>query len=198
MAKPDPGSWEWTGSRYRYIGGTGLGGRRHTVYVSDRMVCQFEMDRDGIARIAVGQALRDAVHELVAHKAMPYAISISPRGDTLEYVSSWRAIDTFEVIAGMRRAACRLFNGSTHAAAVEWVSRRGHGHGYHVLGNTLAYLNSTSPLAVAAAARKAARAAAFNPALHPRGAGGRFVASASAAALRRRAAAAARLRGNNP
>lgn len=191
-SRPDPDTWEWTGRRYRYVGGTALGGRKHVVYVSDRMVCQFEMDRDGIARVAVGSELKDAVHHLVERKAMPFAVAISPIGRTRDYVSSWRAVDTHVVIAGMRRVACRLFNGSAHAAAVEWVSRRGNGHGYHVLGHTLAYLNSTSPAGLEAAARKAA----FDPARHPRGARGRFVATGSPAALRRRAAAAARRRGS--
>lgn len=189
----DPSVWEWNGSRYRYIGGTSLGGRRNTVYVSPRMVVQFELDRRGIARLAVGHELREATHSLVVNHAMPFAISISPHGDTLEYVSSWRAIDTYEVIAGLRRVACRLFNGSSHAAAVEWVSKRGFGRGYHVLGRTLAHLNSTSPMAIEAAAKKAAQKP-WNPQLHPRGPRGRFVASASAQALRRRAARAAQLR----
>lgn len=189
-SKPDPDTWEWTGRRYRYIGGSALGGRKHVVYVSDRMVCEFEMDRDGIARIAVGAELKAAVHDLVERKAMPYAISISPIGRTREYVSSWQAVDTYAVIAGLRRVACRLFNGSGHAAAVEWISKRGSGHGYHVLGRTLAYLNSTSPAGLAAAARKAA----FDPGVHPRGARGRFVPSDSPSALRRRAQAAFRKR----
>lgn len=182
--------WEWTGRRWRYTGGTRLGGRRTTVYVSPRMLVEFEMDRRGIARVAVGDELREACHSTVVQRAMPYAISISPRGDTLDYVSSWRAIDTFEVIAGLRRVACRLFNGSDHAAAVEWVSKRGFGRGYHVLGRTLAHLNSTSPLAL----ERAARAAGFDAQLHPRGARGRFIPRASAEALRRRAARAAELR----
>jgi hypothetical protein len=190
---PDENLWEWTGSRYRYIGGTVFGGRRSTVYVSERMLCQFELNRGGIAKIAVSEPLKAAVHSMVVRDAMPFAIANSPHGRTLEYLSSWRAIDTYEVIAGLRRAACRLFNGSGHAAAVEWVSPRGHGHGYHVLGRTLAHLNSTSPIGLVDAAKRAARAP-FNPGLHPRGSGGLFVASNSAAALKRRAAAATRLK----
>jgi hypothetical protein len=191
-SKPDPDTWEWTGRRYRYVGGTSLGGRKHVVYVSERMVCEFEMDRDGIARVAVGSELKEAVHHLVERKAMPFAVSISPIGRTRDYVSSWRVIDTYAVIAGMRRVACRLFNGSAHAASVEWVSKRGNGHGYHVLGKTLAYLNSTSPVGLAAAARKAR----FDPGAHPRGARGRFVPSDSPSALRRRAQAAFRQQRN--
>jgi len=186
----DPDLWQWTGKTYRYIGPSIFQpGRRTTVYVSPRMVVQFELDRGGIAKVAVGPALRAAVHSLVVRDAMPYAISISPHGDTLDYVSSWRAVDTYEVIAGLRRVACRLFNDSAHAAAVEWVSKRGYGHGYHVLGRTLAHLNSTSPIAL----EKAARAAKFDPGLHPRGPAGRFIPKSTAAALRIRAQAAKRI-----
>jgi hypothetical protein len=170
-----------------------LGSRKTTVYRSARLLVEFELDRGGIAKIAVDAPLRAAVHDMVVHEAMPFAISISPHGKTLNYVSSWRAVDTYMVIAGLRRAACRLLNASSHAAAVEWVSTRGHGHGYHVLGRTLAHLNSSSPLGLAEAAGKAAQAP-FNPGLHPRGAKGRFVAANTAAALKRRAAAAARLK----
>lgn len=190
MAKRDSSLWTWTGRRFRYIGPTVLPGRRTTVYVSDRMLVQLQMNRGGIARIAVDAPLKAAVHAVVVGKAMPYAIEISPRGRTLEYVSSWRAIDTYEVIAGMRRVACRLFNDSGHAAAVEWVSPHGSGHGYQVLGRTLAHLNSTSPIAVAGAARSAASTA--------RRAAGPVVPKASAGALRRRAQRAAQIRKNTP
>ncbi len=194
VARRDPNLWEWTGKRFKYTGGTSLGGRRDIVYVSPRLVVSFAMNRAGIARIAVAQPMRETVHLVVSQKAMPYAISISPRGSTLEYVSSWQTVDTYTVIAGMRRAAARLRNNSTHAAAVEWVSRRGSGHGYHVLGRTLAYLASTSPAGIAAAAKKAARAARKTPAKLPaRGAGGRFVSSNSAATLKRRARNARRI-----
>lgn len=160
-------------SKRIYFGPTDLRNRRETVYASPTLVAQFELNRRGIARIAVNQELRDATRSLVVNYAMPFAISISPHGDTLEYVSSWRAADGFAVVAGMRRAACKLINVSDHAAAVEWVSPRGFGHGYQVLGRTLAHLNSTSPIALARAAR-AARRKPWNPDLHFRGARGRF------------------------
>ncbi len=154
-----------------YHGPTDLGNRRETVYRSPRLHVEFEMNRRGIARVAVGQDLRDACHSAVVQRAMPYAIQISPRGQTLEYVSSWRAADGYTVIAGMRRAACKLINVSDHAAAVEW----GRGGAQGVLRRTLAHLNATSPIALEEAARKARARAAWNPALHPRGPGGRFV-----------------------
>lgn len=156
-------------SKRIFTGTTSLNNRRVTVYASPRMVVEFEMDRAGIAKLAVGQELKDATHSAVVNRAMPYAISISPHGKTLEYVSSWRAADGFTVIAGMRRAACKLINVSGHAAAVEW----GRGGNQGILRRTLAHLNATSPIGLQQAARKAARAP-FDPKLHPRGPKGRF------------------------
>lgn len=184
-------------SKKIYTGPTNLKNRRETVYVSPHLIVAFELNRRGIARIAVGQELQHATHALVVQDAMPYAIQISPRGRTLDYVSSWRASDGFAVIAGMRRAACKLENTSAHAASVEWISPRGFGSGYRVLGRTLAHLNSTSPIAVQKAARKAASKArkAWDPKLHPRAPGGRFApARGTQAALRRRAQRAAQIR----
>lgn len=153
-------------SKKVYSGSTDLRSRRVTAYASPRLIVEFEMDRRGISRIAVGGELRDACRSTVVHRAMPFAIQNSPRGDTLEYVSSWRAQDTYAVIAGMRRVATKLINVSDHAAAVEW----GRGGSARVLGKTLAHLNATSPMGLA----RAARAAKWNPDLHPRGERGRF------------------------
>lgn len=188
--------WKWTGSRFKYIGATKLDARTHTVYASPRMAVQFKMDREGIAGIAVGDALHDATRDVVEHRALPYAVSISPHGRTGEYVSSWKSSDgdDFVVIAGMRRAACKLINASGHAAAVEWVSKRGYGRGYAVLRRTLAHLNSTSLSGPKQAASKAARKP-FDPQLHPRGAKGRFVTrQATPDEIRRRARRASQMR----
>lgn len=175
-----------------YSGPTELDNRREVVYASPRMIGEFQLNRAGIAKIAVAEPLQQAVRSAVVSRAMPYAISISPRGDTLEYVSSWRASDGFTVIAGMRRAACKLINTSGHAAAVEW----GRGGRQRILGRTLDWLNGTSPIGLARAAAKARARASFNPALHPRGARGRFVPTGTASALRKRAQRAAQLRKN--
>lgn len=169
-----------------YGGSTDLSNRRTTVYASPRLIAQFEMDRRGIRKIAVGQPLRAATRSAVVGRAMVHAIQISPRGQTLEYVSSWRASDGFTVIAGMRRAACKLVNIAPHAAAVEW----GRGGNQGILRKTLAWLNSTSPIGLERAAR-AAKRAPWNPNLHPRGLGGRF--APSPATLRRRAERAAQI-----
>lgn len=171
-----------------YGGPTELDNRREVVYASNRVIGEFQLNRAGIAKIAVGDALQRAVRSAVVQRAMPYAISISPIGDTREYVSSWRASDGFTVIAGMRRAACKLINMSGHAAAVEW----GRGGRQRILGRTLDWLNGTSPIGLVQAAARAR--AVFNPSLHPRGARGRFVVTGTASALRKRAQRAAQLR----
>lgn len=177
-------------SKKIYNGSTDLRNRRETVYVSPRMVVEFEMDRRGISRIAVGQDLQDATRSLVVQDAMPYAISISPRGATLDYVSSWRVADGFTIIAGMRRAAAKLVNVSAHAAAVEW----GRGGQQRILGRTLAHLNSTSPIALEKAARKAKRKPR-DPQTIQRGPNGRFApARATPADMRRRGQRAAQIR----
>lgn len=168
-------------SKKIYSGPTDLRDRRVTAYVSRRMIAELEMKRRGIAKIAVGADLKSAVRSVVVNRAMPYAIRIAPRGATLDYVSSFRPVDAFETIAGMRRVACRLYNSSPHAAAVEWVSKRGYGRGYRVLGRTLAYLNSTSPIGLEQAAAKAKRKP-WDAQLHPRGPKGRFAAKVKAAA----------------
>lgn len=169
-------------SKKIYSGATDLRNRRVTVHSSPSLIVEFELDRRGISRIAVGSELGDACHSAVVNRAMPFAIRNSPRGDTLDYVSSWRASDGFAVIAGMRRVATKLINVSEHAAAVEWVSKRGRGHGHRVLGRTLAHLNATSPQGLA----RAARAAKWDPDLHPRGTGGRFAPKPMSKSQRRR------------
>lgn len=180
-------------SKRIYSGATSLPNRRVTVYTGRHLIAQFELDRSGIAKIAVSEPLQHAVRAAVVERAMPYAVSISPRGDTLDYVSSWRAADGYTVIAGMRRAACKLVNISDHAAAVEW----GRGGKQGILRRTLAHLNSTSPIGLQQAARKARAKETFNPDLHPRGPRGRFApTSRGADQIRRRASRAARITGN--
>lgn len=121
-----------------YTGATDLRNRRVTVHRGPHLKAEFEMDRRGIAAIAMGHELSDACYSLVLEHAMPHAIRIAPRGSTLDYVSSFRADRTTTVIAGMRRQAARLWNVSDHAAAVEWTNDT------RVLGRTLDHLNGKS------------------------------------------------------
>lgn len=150
-----------------YSGSTDLRNRRITVYRSPRMIVEFELDRRGIAKIAMGQDLKDACRQVVTGRAMPFAIRNSPHGETLEYVSSWRAAEGHTIIAGMRRVACKLINVAPHAAAVEW----GRGGRRGVLGKTLAHLNATSGVVIQGGQLRKA----WDPQLHPRGPGGRFI-----------------------
>ncbi len=126
------------------------------VYQGRHVTIQFELDRAGIARCAVGRDLAEAVMQVVNRRARPYAIAISPRSDRDEdddarphYQDSF---DTELVLTGvspeaigkppMLRVGGRLVNKAPHAAAVEW-GRRGF-RGHRVLGKTLDHLHGIS------------------------------------------------------
>lgn len=150
----------------------GMGNRRTTVYVSPRLVVQFEMNRAGIARVAAGQELADATRQLIRERAMPYAIRISPHGPERgdgdpKYAESFRITQGYTVIAGMRRVAARLVNIAPHAAAVEFLGTNPHAAGYGILRKTLAHINGTG------ATLRSAKSP-WRPEQHPRGPGGRF------------------------
>jgi len=132
------------------------------------MVVELEMNRRGIAQIAVGDELRDACRAVVVERALPFAVKKSPRDKTRVYVESWRVSPGFTVIAGMRRVAVKLVNIADHAAAVEW----GRGGKAGVLAQTLAHLHGTTVEEMRASRRRRA----FDPGRHPRDARGRFVA----------------------
>jgi hypothetical protein len=119
---------------------------RHTVYRGRTVVVDFDMDRRGIAEIAVGPELKAAVHTVAETEAKPYAISISPRSTRRHqhYMDSFSVKDTHTVITGMRRVAAWLFNNAPHAAAVEWGNQATNGEGHRVLGRTLDHLNRPS------------------------------------------------------
>jgi hypothetical protein len=115
---------------------------RRPVFRSRRIHVDFELDRQGIAEIAVGPELRNACHDVVAHKALPYAISISPRSlaEHQHYQDSFIVQDL--LVFGippehpMTRVGTRLLNVVDHAAAVEWGNRRTP-RGHHILRETL-------------------------------------------------------------
>lgn len=161
-------------SRKVYAGATDMRNRAVTVYVSPRLLVQFEMDRRGIARIAVGPDLASATRQVVRERGMPYAIRISPRGERddeaggkARYAESFRIAQGHTVIAGMRRVAAKLVNIAPHSAAVEFTGSNPHAAGYGILRQTLAHLNGTG------GSLRQARSP-WRPELHPRGPGGRF------------------------
>lgn len=155
--------------------------RRLTVYTSRRLIVQFEMDRPGMARVAVGRELKDATRQIIRERAMPYAISISPvgqrdddQGGKPRYIESFRIAEGHTVIAGMRRVAAKLVNVAPHAAAVEFLGTNPHASGYGVLGKTLDHLNSHGGAGVGGRGKGRPRAP-WRQELHPRGPGGRFI-----------------------
>lgn len=116
---------------------------RHTVYRSNAVNVDFELDRDGIAQCAMGPELKAAVRA-IADKGQAFAISISPVSDEHEeghvhYIESFVIDETSVVLPKewpMRRVCARLWNIAPHAAAVEWGTQR-NPDGYYVLTNTV-------------------------------------------------------------
>lgn len=120
---------------------------RHTVYHGLHVKADFQLDRGGIRKIAVGTELRAAVHDIVAVHAKPIAEALAAEfTKTGTYARSFRIDDGTEVTGGegwpMRRAACRLVNDAkrpndteSYALIVEVGDARFRGH--HVLGRTL-------------------------------------------------------------
>lgn len=112
---------------------------RRTVYRSPHVKVEFEMDRKGIAEIAMGPRLREAVLDFAENEAKPYAVSISPRSDRqdhVHYADSFHVVPGAMMIRGMRRVAAHLINSAEHAAAVEWGNERVP-RAQRILGRTL-------------------------------------------------------------
>jgi hypothetical protein len=116
---------------------------RVNVFRGRHVIVDFQMDRKGMARCAMGPELADAVHSVVEDRAMPYAIGISPVSDRNHehYVEAFSTIMGTATIRSLRRVAALLINSSPHAAAVEWGNARTDGKGHRVLGRTLDHLN---------------------------------------------------------
>jgi hypothetical protein len=108
------------------------------VYRSRTMVVFFDMDRQGIRRIAVGPELRAACLAVV-NAARPYAESISPV-ETGQYARSFSIAMGHTWVAAMRRVAARLVNTDPAAAAIEFGTSHG-GPAHRVLQRTLAHIN---------------------------------------------------------
>ncbi len=130
-------------------------GTRDRVYTGRHVRVDFEMNPRGIRACAVGPQLRRACL-IVVGRALPYAISISPRSarndndpDHPHYQDSFR-IETVhtglppEAIGRipMRRIGARIVNTARHAAVVEY-GRRGQ-RGRHILRRTLQHIEATA------------------------------------------------------
>lgn len=127
------------------------GMRGELVYRGRHVTATFEMNREEIARCAVGPDLRDACNQVVVRRALPYALSISPVSDRdhPHYVGQFAVVDVLTGLPPekigkipMLRVATRLYNLAVHAAIVEVGD--GHGQqGHYVLTRTLNHLHAT-------------------------------------------------------
>jgi hypothetical protein len=116
-------------------------GRR--VFTGGRVHVHFDMNRKGIAGIAMGPELAASVMEVAEQTALPYAVSISPRSgrtDKIHYQDSFVVVPGTAWIVAMRRVAARLYNLAPHAIVVEVGTDKTPAH--RVLGKTLDHLNS--------------------------------------------------------
>jgi hypothetical protein len=116
---------------------------RVNVYTGTHAIVDFQMDRKGIARCAMGPELGAAVLDVCERVAKPYAISISPASSEAHehYVQAFDVALGTATIRSLRRVAGLLLNFSDHAAAVEWGNSSSGGKGHHVLGRTLSHLS---------------------------------------------------------
>ncbi len=127
-------------------------GERKRVYTGRHVRVDFQMNPEEIARCAVGPDLRDACHDVVVNRALPYAMSISPVSlrfdlDHVHYIDSFQVEDVLTGVAPesignppMLRVGTRLLNVARHAAVVEFGRAGSRGH--RVLGRTLDHLNT--------------------------------------------------------
>lgn len=124
---------------------------RSRAYTGRQVTVDFELNMKGIARCALGPELKAACHNIVATRALPYAVSISPRSTRKHphYQDQFHTEDTTGIPRtrygdlAMRRAITRLANLSAHAILVEVGPTGDTTDGHRVLRKTLEYLNTT-------------------------------------------------------
>lgn len=98
------------------------------VYTSRNIIMFYQGSLRDFAEIAMSPRLLAICLEIAYEEALPYAIEISPRGDTGTYVRSWKVKPTTVVLKGMRRVCARLINEAPHAALIEWGGKKHGGH----------------------------------------------------------------------
>jgi hypothetical protein len=127
---------------------------RKRVYTGTHVTVDYEPDKESIARCAVGPELAGAVMDIATTKALPYAVSISPRSNRnhRHYQDSWAVVPILTgvppaaLVIGeppMLRVGAALYNTSPHAAAVEWGNAK-HPRGHHILQKVLDRLSRAS------------------------------------------------------
>lgn len=117
---------------------------KKTVYRGRTLSIGFKMDRKGIAACAMGPELLASVISIAEKRALPYAVSISPRTTRkhVHYQDSFLVIPGTVVIRDMMRVAARLANVSRQASRVEWGVEANDQRGQRILGRTMDHLHS--------------------------------------------------------
>ncbi len=111
--------------------------RGDLVYRGVHCTVHFDLDRDGIRKLAVSEQMGGASRDWIVNKAIPFAKGISPRSskdDKKHYQDSFEIEKVFvgmppsDLIIGkpfpMMRAAHRMLNTAPYAVAVEYGDKR--------------------------------------------------------------------------
>jgi hypothetical protein len=116
------------------------------VYRGTHVTVEFDLDRKGIAELAMGPKMRQGILDFAEGPLKSYAIGISPRSskEHQHYADSFVVVPGAKVIRRLRRVAALLINTAPHAAAVEWGNEQTP-RGHRVLGETLAHFMGPNP-----------------------------------------------------
>ncbi len=126
--------------------------RGQLVYRGVHTTVHFKLNRVGVAAVAVSRQVGDACEDWAKHKAMPYAVSISPRSRESDKKHYFQSFEVHSILTGappaskligrppMLRRGAILINTSPYAIAVEYGEKRASARqkSHRVLGKTLA------------------------------------------------------------
>ena len=97
------------------------------VYTGRNITMFYKGSMRDFAEIAMSPRILAICLEVATEEALPYAIAISPVGESGTYIRSWRVRPTTTVVAGMRRVGAKLINEDPISALVEFGGRKGGG-----------------------------------------------------------------------
>lgn len=97
------------------------------VYTGRNITMFYKGSMKDFAEIAMSPRILAICLEVATEEALPYAIAISPVGESGTYIRSWQVRPTTTVIAGMRRVGAKLINTDPISALVEFGGRKGGG-----------------------------------------------------------------------
>lgn len=97
------------------------------VYTGRNITMFYKGSMKDFAEIAMSPRILAICLEVAYEEALPYAIAISPVGESGTYIRSWKVHPTTTVVAGMRRVGAKLINEDPISALVEFGGRKGGG-----------------------------------------------------------------------